>query len=156
MQEVQDGIDAWKATYSTAWEYMLAQQLMVQAPGYVTGCWGRRRYFHKVDDEYQMLKYEREAQNFAIQNTVADTMRIALAAVRAARDAGNYKFRICNQIHDALLLEVPEAEIQVAAGILRTCMGQIPIPMPDGSYLTLGVDLSAYSRWGVAIKDIRI
>jgi DNA polymerase-1 len=148
VQEIQDGIDAWKRLYCRAWAYMEQCQRAVLNPGYVETPWGRRRYFPKVKDELLLKSHQREAMNNNIQSGVSDTMRLAMAAVRYERDQRNLRFRICNQIHDALLIAAPVEEVDIAKDILRRRMGSVPIPLADGTYLTLGVDIEVYSRWG--------
>lgn len=152
--EIKQGIDGWKATYHDAWGFLTDCQSKVKSPGYVETPWGRRRYFPRVDDDGLMMAFQREAANFPIQSTVADTMRLAMTYVIRERDRCGLQFRVANQIHDALLLVLPEAEVDAAITILKNQMGNIPIPMPTGKSLVLGVDIDIHTRWGEKLKSV--
>lgn len=154
VSEIQEVIDAWKVTYQSAWAYLVARQEDVARQGYVEGPWGRRRYFPKTDDEGLLMAFQRQSANFCIQNTVADTMRIAMHRVMVERDRQHLKSRIANQIHDALLARVPNDEVERMTEILRTKMGGIPIPLPSGGTLMLEVDIEYFTRWGEKTKKI--
>lgn len=117
------------------------------AHGYIENAWGRRRYFDSPSTEAEKGSIRREASNHPIQGTVADTMVIAIDEVINARNQGNYRFRVINQVHDALVLEVPEDEMEDAERILVEGMGNIGIPMKIGP-TKLGVDVDVYTRWG--------
>lgn len=152
VSEIKEGIDAWKKTYRLAWTFLESCQAAVLNPGYVEGAWGRRRYFPKVDDDGLVMAFQRQAANFPIQNTVADTMRIAMSRVIRERDRLRLRSRISNQIHDALLVRVPNDEVETMTGILQSKMGGIAIPLPSGGTLVLDVEIERFARWGEKIK----
>jgi DNA polymerase-1 len=150
--EVQEMINSWKnTTFPVAWEYLTTQQQKVYNPGYIANVWGRRKYAHIRQGE-QRADLEREFGNFPIQSTVADTMQIALHLVDKLRKERGLKFKIQNQIHDAIMLELPEEEIEACKQIMHETMGGIQIPTGRGDTFTLGVDIDLYSRWGEKIK----
>ena len=59
------------------------------------------------------------------------------------------KFRLQNQIHDALMLEVPEEELDETKRVLTWAMSEIDIPtyVPGGTF-RLACDIDEYVRWG--------
>jgi DNA polymerase I len=138
----------WKTdTYPDAWAYMEECAKAVVDPGYIVNPWGRYRYFAPTLDRGLLRSYGREAQNYPIQSTVADTCLVALWLVFEYRKKANLHFRVVNQIHDALLLEVPESEIEATRTMLYETMGDIQIPIPSQP-LTLGLDIDLMQRWG--------
>lgn len=86
-----------------------------------------------------------------IQSTVADTCIITLWMLVRERKRRGLGFKIVNQIHDAILLTVPEDEIDATKQVLRDTMGTIAIPIKPQP-LVLGIDIDVMSRWGVKVK----
>ena len=88
-----------------------------------------------------------------IQSTVADTCMIAMYLLDQYRIQRGLKFRLTNQIHDALILEVKEEDIDAAKLAFKETMGNIPIPMLGREPLILGVDITVMTRWGEKQED---
>jgi DNA polymerase I-like protein with 3'-5' exonuclease and polymerase domains len=117
-------------------------------PGWIDNPFGRRRVFHKVDDEALTAANRREAGNYRIQSTVADGSRIACRRLRQLRAERELAFKLVNQMHDALMLMSPENEAEKAAKVLREAMETVEIPLPYGNSMTLKVSLEIFKRWG--------
>lgn len=83
-----------------------------------------------------------------IQSTVADTCLITLWLMKKYREEHNLHFKIVNQIHDAILVEVPENEIDATKQMFYNTMGNIDIPIPGRAPLRLDVDIDVMKRWG--------
>lgn len=151
--EIAQMMKAWKEeTYPVAWKFMERCASQIYTPGYLVNPWGRkRRFFANPDDPRPDM--ERQAQNFPVQSTVADTAMIAMSRVERFRKERCLSFAIVNQIHDAIMLEVPERELEASKVCLEEAMGTIDIPV-GGTHntLRLGVDLTVYTRWGVKAK----
>lgn len=147
--ELATVVEAWKTkTYPDAWAFMESSARCVYDPGYVVNPWGRRRRFINIKESRPDM--ERQAQNFPIQSTVADTMGIALTRVLAYREEHGLHFQVPNQIHDALKLYAPRDTVEECEEMLRTTMGGIPIPVGGVvGTLTLKVDVEVNpERWG--------
>jgi len=69
------------------------------------------------------------------------------------RDKHGLHFKICNQIHDAIMVQAPIAEIEATKQMFRETMGSIKIPLPYNKTLTLGVDIEVLDRWGVKHEE---
>lgn len=85
---------------------------------------GRRRPIPELTSANYMQRQfgERIAMNSPIQGTAADIMKIAMIRVeKALLDAG-LKARIVLQVHDELLVEAPEKEVQEVSRIVREQM----------------------------------
>ena len=153
--EIQAMMDAWKtSTYPRAWDYMMQCAAAVLNPGYLVTPWGRVRHFPKTKDEYLISSLQREAQNFTIQGTVSDTCSIAMLRMREYRARHGLNFRLINQVHDAIMVEVPEAEIDKTVEMFHATMGTIDIESPGKQPLRLGVDVDVLNRWGEKRKKV--
>ncbi|HCO14414.1 MAG TPA: hypothetical protein DIT46_09515 [Gemmatimonadetes bacterium] len=86
---------------------------MAKSVGYVETLMGRRRYVPELRaGNWNVRQFgERVAQNTPIQGSAADMMKKAMIEVQAALDATDANAKILLQVHDELLLEVPEHEV---------------------------------------------
>ncbi|MCW5874294.1 MAG: DNA polymerase I [Anaerolineales bacterium] len=93
--------------------------------GYIETLLGRRRLFQGLKDGTNYVlksRLEREAINSPIQGTAADIMKLAMLRVDAALAASKLTGRMLLQVHDELVLEVPEGELAQTAALVRTEM----------------------------------
>ena len=109
--------------------------------GYVTTMFGRRRELPAIKSRNfnQRMLAERMAMNTPIQGTAADVIKLAMiAAYRKLREAG-LKSRILLQVHDELVLEVKESELETVQAILHEAMENV---------VSLSVPLVIDVHWG--------
>ncbi|NSW51380.1 MAG: DNA polymerase I [Anaerolineae bacterium] len=103
--------------------------------GYVETMYGRRRYFPNLKNERNSAlrnREEREAINAPIQGTAADIIKVAMIRLLPALGKAGLKARLLLQIHDELLLECPESEVNPTLDLLREVMEnaiELPIPL---------------------------
>ena len=150
---VAASIDGWKTkAYPTAWQWLVRHQQMVYDPGYVENPWGRRKYVYLRKGEHN-ASLEREAGNFPIQSTCSDSLQIAMGKLKQMQSEVDFPFILQNQIHDALMIEVPKDCIDKGKKVLHDAMSGIDIPIPgtDKSF-RLAIDSDVYERWGVKMK----
>ena len=84
---------------------------------------------------------DREAVNHPIQGTAADIIKIAMIRLSARLHDG-YRARMLLQVHDELVLEVPEAELNpVELLVVETMSGAFPLDVP------LKVETSSGTNW---------
>jgi DNA polymerase-1 len=89
---------------------------------------------------------ERTAINHPIQGTAADIMKIAMLAVdKALRDA-QLKTRMTMQVHDELVFEVPENEVEQVMQIVEKCMRDTPTKAL-GMRVPLEVEAATGPNW---------
>jgi DNA polymerase-1 len=150
--EIQQGIDGWHRTYENASAFFARCHQQALDIGWVANIWGRRRYFGRPENEGQKGNIMREAANHPIQGTVGDTMSLAIDRVANERNRRGLRMQIINQVHDALLFEVPEDNVDECVEVIRWGMSDIDLPMPAGP-LRLEVDVDFYKRWGEKVKD---
>jgi DNA polymerase-1 len=102
--------------------------------GYVETLFGRRRYIPEIKDKNFNLRAfaERTAQNTPLQGSAADLIKIAMIRIHAALRSEGLASRLLLQVHDELVLEAPEAEVEAAVRLVRTHMegaAQLNVPL---------------------------
>ncbi len=112
--------------------------------GYSVTMFGRKRPIPEIKSSNFMQRGfgERVAMNAPIQGTAADIMKIAMIHVRDRLVQGNYAARILLQVHDELLLEVPESEQENVSVLLREEMENAV-----SLAVKLDVDLHCGNNW---------
>ncbi len=138
-------IDAYFQNFPAVTVYLEQVRNHAREYGWVETFNGRRRYIADIRAANRQLRFaaERMAVNMPIQGGAADIMKQAMILVDAAlRDAG-LRSRMLLQVHDELLLEAPEGEIEALIPMLRERMGaaaalQVP----------LDVDVKMGDNWG--------
>jgi DNA polymerase-1 len=86
---------------------------------------GRRRYFPNLANPVNQVmrnREEREAINAPIQGTAADIMKIAMIRVQDTLESSGLKSRMILQVHDELVLEVPDEELKSVTALVRKTM----------------------------------
>jgi DNA polymerase len=152
--EIAGMMESWKTeTYPKAWGYMEECAQQVTEPGYLVNPWGRYRRFPKRIPDEVLAGLQRQAQNFPIQSTVADTCMIAMHLMWLYRKRHGLNFRFINQVHDAIMVEAPIEEVEATKTMFRNTMGQIDIPISGYKTLRLGVDIEVLQRWGEKAKE---
>ena len=92
--------------------------------GYVETLFHRRRYIPELKSKNYMVRQfgNRAAMNTPIQGTAADIMKIAMIKVYKALEESNLKAKIVLQVHDEMMIEAPEDEIEKVKEILTNSM----------------------------------
>ena len=122
--EAQQFIDSYLGRFPKVKEFIDTTIASAKEDGYVKTLFGRMRRIPELRARQRQTRMlgERLAVNTVIQGTAADIIKVAMVNSRAAvRDAG-LAGRLVLQIHDELLFEVPEAEAEETARIVREQM----------------------------------
>ncbi len=92
--------------------------------GYVMTLFGRRRYLPEINSSNQMARNaaERTAINTPIQGTAADLIKVAMIQIHRRLKDLNLSTKMIMQVHDELVFECPEGELERANGIIREGM----------------------------------
>jgi len=92
--------------------------------GYVETLFGRRRYIPELKDRNFNIRAfgERTATNSPLQGSAADLIKIAMIGIAGALTAGGLASRMILQVHDELVLEVPEPEQEPATELVKRHM----------------------------------
>lgn len=118
-----------------------------RSQGYVTTLFGRRRYLPDINSTNfnQRSFAERIAMNTPIQGTAADIIKKAMIDVHHALRREKLQSRILLQVHDELILEVPECEVKQVGEIVKQAMQQSVILQ-----VPLVVDVKIGKNWSTA------
>ena len=120
--------------------------------GYVETILGRRRYFPQLQagadsDHNTRQRAEREAINAPIQGSAADITKVAMIRLHAALRERGLGSRLLLQVHDELLLEVPQAELAELIPLTRSIMtGAVELPVPMVADLSVGPSWATLER----------
>ena len=95
--------------------------------GYVETLFGRRIYLPEINGGNGPRKSgaERQAINAPMQGTAADLIKLAMIAVQEALDREQRACRMVMQVHDELVLEVPESELDWAREAIPRLMAGV-------------------------------
>ncbi|TCJ16312.1 DNA polymerase I [Parasulfuritortus cantonensis] len=120
-------IDRYFARYPGVAEYMARTREQAKMEGYVETLFGRRLYLPEIRSGNPQRRQgaERAAINAPMQGTAADLIKLAMIAVQGWLDAECLQTRLIMQVHDELVLEVAEAELDRVRTRLPELMGGV-------------------------------
>jgi DNA polymerase-1 len=106
-------IDRYFARYPGVKQYMDDTKLSAKAKGYVETVFGRRLYLPEINSPNgpRRAGAERAAINAPMQGTAADLIKLSMNAVQRVLDAEKPAIKMIMQVHDELVFECPEAEV---------------------------------------------
>ena len=146
-EEAQVILDAYFGAFPAVADYMDAAVARARKLGYTETLFGRRRPIPELrSDNFRVRQDgERQAKNAGIQGLAADIFKVALVHIDSALAAGGMRSRLILQVHDEVILEVPEPEREAAADLVRhemftACDLRVPLP----------VDLAFGPTWAAA------
>ena len=131
--EAKQIIDDYFASFPSIRGFIDATVAQARERGYVETLFGRRRYIADIAAGNAAVRAlaERNAVNAPIQGTAADIIKLAMTAVDRRLREGGFRSRMVLQIHDELLLEVPQEEIAPVRELLvREMEGVISLSVP--------------------------
>jgi DNA polymerase-1 len=104
--------------------YMDDTRAQAKAQGYVETVFGRRLWLPEINSGNGPLRAgaERAAINAPMQGTAADLIKLAMVAVQDTLDAQARASKIIMQVHDELVLEVPDDELDAVAPLTTEVM----------------------------------
>ena len=126
-------------------EYTESTKLKVKEDGYVETLLGRRRYIPEISSGNRMVRAagERMAINMPIQGTAADVIKIAMIRIQERMDALKLRSMMIVQVHDELIFEVPQPELEQMKSIVMELM-----PSAMTLAVPLEVELKTGATWG--------
>ena len=132
-------------------DYMDRAKTEGRERGYAVTMTGRRRDLPELKSgNYNTRAFgERVAMNMPVQGSAADIIKLAMLRVHDALERGGFKARLVLQIHDELIIDCPEHEVEQVKTLLHDCMtgspveGERPETTLIGGMLELSVPLVA-------------
>ena len=120
-------IDKYFMRFSGVKRYMDETRLQAKARGYVETVFGRRLWLPEINSPNGPRRQgaERAAINAPMQGTAADLIKLAMIAVQDWLESTGMKSRMIMQVHDELVLEVPQDELDVVREKLPELMKNV-------------------------------
>lgn len=137
-------IERYFARYPAVAGYMERAKEQAHRAGYVETLFGRRLYLPDIDSKNAARRAaaERAAVNAPMQGTASDLIKRAMIAVAAGLEKDNLSAKLLMQVHDELVLEVPENEVEILRRKLPQWMGGVAeLKVP------LTVEVGAGDNW---------
>lgn len=131
--------------------YMDETRNFAREHGYVETLFGRRCHYPDINAKNPSIRAfnERAAINARLQGSAADIIRRAMVGMEGALEAANLSARMLLQVHDELIFEVPDAEIEATIPVVRAVMERAPLPAV-ALRVPLKVDARAAENWDEA------
>ncbi len=132
-------------------DYMEDTKNFCREHGYVETIFGRRAYYPEIKSSNPQMRAfnERAAINAPIQGSAADIIRRAMTRMDDALSDANLSARMLLQVHDELIFELPEDEVEQTIALVKTVMENAAMPALDLS-VPLQVDAQAADNWDEA------
>ena len=143
-QEASDYIKSYLKAYPGIDEYMKNYINLARQDGFVKTISGRKCFISNINDKNPMIRNEAErlAINAPIQGSAADIIKMAMIRLNKKLKENNFAAKIVLQIHDELLIEAPENEVEEIKKLLKNQMeSAIMLDVP------LRVDIEVGSNW---------
>lgn len=146
-QEAAGYIEAYFKAYAGVREWLDATIEEAHGKGYVTTLLGRRRWIPELFSKNQMDAAigERIAANTPIQGSAADLCKLAMLQIASRLERETLRTRMLIQIHDELVFEAPDEEVERASALVKEVMETCyPLAVP------LVADVGSGPTWAAA------
>ena len=122
--EAKQLIDSYYETYPKLKAFMAEQVNKARELGYVETILGRKRHLKDINSNNFVVKghAERNAVNAPIQGSAADIIKIAMIKIDEVFEKENIQTKMLLQVHDELLFEAPEEEVEKVTQLIKTEM----------------------------------
>ncbi len=143
-QEAKDFISTYFERFRGVRQYLDSMVSYAKAHGYVQTIFHRRRYIPELQERNFNIRAfgERVASNAPIQGSAADLIKLAMIRIHELVRAASLEGRMLLQVHDELVFETPESEVDRFLTLVRTEMesaAQLTVP--------LVVDIGVGDNW---------
>ncbi|WP_174292939.1 DNA polymerase I [Sphingomonas bacterium] len=150
--EAQAMIDRYFERFPGINRYIAETLTQVRERGFTTTLFGRKTHFPRIKSKVQHERQgaERAAINAPIQGTSADIIKRAMSRMGPAlADAGLERVRMLLQVHDELVFELPEGDVEAARPVISHVMATAAEPAHPLS-VPLGIEIGVGASWGAA------
>ncbi len=150
-EEAGDYIKKYFQRFPGIRDYMEATKEFARKNGYVETLFGRRVHIREINSSNQGHRggAERAAINAPIQGTAADVIRRAMVRLPDALAAKELKARMLLQVHDELVFEAPDAEVEETQAVVKSVMETAALPAIQLT-VPLTVEVRAATNWDAA------
>ncbi len=150
-EEAGDYIKKYFQRFPGIRDYMEETKQFARDHGYVETLFGRRVHIREIKSSNPSFRggAERAAINAPIQGTAADVIRRAMIRLPDALAAKKLKAKMLLQVHDELVFEAPDSEIEKTQKLIKTVMEKASLPAVQLS-VPLTVEVRAAENWDAA------
>ncbi len=149
--EAQEILAAYFAAFPAVRAFMDRTVVEARSRGYTETLFGRRRPLPDLHSPNRTLRMaaERQAMNAGIQGLAADLFKVALVRLDHALEERRLASRLVLQVHDEVLVEVPEAERDTVGALVPDVMAGV------AAAADLVVPLEVSASWGTSWADAK-
>ena len=149
--EASDYIKKYFARFPGIRDYMETTKQFARDHGFVETLFGRRIHIREINSKVLGFRggAERAAINAPIQGAAADIIRRAMVKLPGALAGKNLSARMLLQVHDELIFEAPDKEVEATCKLVSSVMEKAPLPAVEIS-VPLVVDARAADNWDAA------
>jgi DNA polymerase-1 len=144
-EEAAKFIASYFEKYPSVKEYLENTKRQAREKGYVQTLLGRRRYIPEINSANRQIREaaERTAINMPVQGTSADIIKVAMINLYREMERRRLKSKMLLQVHDELVFEVPEEELEGIKKLVPQIMSTaVMLSVP------LKVDIKTGRNWG--------
>ena len=149
--EAKDYIDAYLKRYPGIRTYMESTKTEARQKGYVQTLFGRKIHLTSIKDNNPARRAfsERAAINAPIQGTAADVIKRSMIRIPKALSKANLNARMLLTVHDELLFEVPDVELEETSKLVKEVMECASMPVVPFS-VPLIAEVGSGESWAAA------
>ena len=149
--EASDYIKMYFERFPGIKDYMEDTKAFAREHGYVETIFGRKAHYQEIKSSNPQMRAfnERAAINAPIQGSAADIIRRAMVQMEGALDKAKLSAQMLLQVHDELIFEVAEDEVDKTINLVTKVMVDAPMPALSLS-VPLQVDARAADNWDEA------
>ena len=150
--EAQEFLNSYFKKFPEIKEYMDSTIKFCRKSGYVNNIFGRRTYITGINDKNFNVRnfQERAAINAPIQGSASEIMRLAMIRIhKLLENSKNLKSKMLLQIHDELIFEVPENEVNKTCEMIKKEMSGVSKSDLHAFSIPLTVDINSGENWGI-------
>ena len=138
--QAKEFIDNYFRTYPKVYEYMEKLKKDAKAQGFAKTYFGRIRYIPELTMSNRNMQMfgERVAMNMPLQGSASDIIKLAMIKVHKALKDNNLKSKLIMQVHDELIIDTYDDEIEIVSKILKENMENV-VSLPVKLVADLGV-----------------
>ena len=127
IEKAKNFIDSYFERYPRVKEYIEECIATAKETGYVTTLMNRRRYIPDIDNaDIRVRQFaERTAINTPIQGSAADIIKVAMLNIDKMLEEKGLSAKMTMQVHDELVFDVPEKELDKTRQIVKKCMEEV-------------------------------
>ncbi len=124
LKDAKKYINDYFITYPNIKKFLDEQVSFCEENGYVVTMENRRRYIREINDRNYMMREfgKRAAMNATIQGSAADLIKIAMINIYNEIKKANLKSKLILQVHDELIFDVPEEELEIMKKMIHDVM----------------------------------